>query len=259
MRNWLCFVVVVGVGGVLGAACSSTPAEKYPSIDSFCAAKATEECQIYASCAVDVNACNAKRKGLCNADGTAATNAGRHYTSGRVQDCIDKVHTLYQKSPITPSALADANDTCARVYQGTAPNNSPCSSDYDCAGSSICDKGLCGTKVLKNLGDGCANAGEVCGGDSYCGKPQPTSPNVCLAKKTSGQPCDGNNPCSTATPLRCDNTCQPAFGASHVCADNNDCAPTAPFCDVYNGNICDAGIIFAPSAKTLCAQYGGSG
>jgi hypothetical protein len=255
MRNWLGVVIAVGLGGVLSVACSSSSSDKYGSSDSFCSAKAVEECQIAAACAVDAAACKTKRAALCNQHATDVASSGRKYTSGNAQACIDKMHKLYSTQTITPSALADATDTCERVFSGTVANNAACKTSYDCAStSSICDKGLCGTKTTKNVGDGCANAGEVCGGDSYCSK---TTPNVCLAKKASGQPCDADNPCSTTAALRCDNTCKDAYPAGHVCATDADCATAAPFCDVYNGNICDLGMIFAPAEKALCAQYGG--
>src|SRR4051795_2322023 len=99
MRNWL-GVVLVSLGGAMSiAACSSTPAEKYPSPDAFCDAKATEECQIAGACGVPVDQCKAARKTLCNAAANAALGERRTYTSGNVQACIDKTHALYQKAP----------------------------------------------------------------------------------------------------------------------------------------------------------------
>jgi hypothetical protein len=257
MRNWLGVVVVVGVGGITSLACSSNAADKYPTTESFCAAKAVEECQIVSLCAVSLDACKQTRAGLCNAAAVTATSTSRKYTPGNAQACIDKMHTLYgtKGSLIIPADLDAADQVCEHVFSGTVANNAACTTSFDCAStSSICDKGLCGPKTDKKLGDGCANAGEVCtDGLSFCSK---TTPNVCVASKKAGEACDANDPCTSG--LRCDVTCQSTFVTGQACKADSDCAASAPFCDRYNGYVCDAGLIFAPSAKALCALYGGT-
>nr|AYC79616.1 hypothetical protein [uncultured bacterium] len=252
-------VVVVGLGGALAVACSSTPADKYPSPDAFCSAKAVEECQIAGACAVPVEQCKSARHAICMTQATTAQNEGRTYSSGNVQACIDKEHALYLKTPITPKDQADADDTCERVFQGSVAAGGPCANDRQCAGTAICTKGACGNKVSKNPGDFCGNPGEVCTNDSYCSV---TVPAKCVPNATQGQTCNTDVLCSAnATPsLRCVvGVCQPVQPAGGKCFVNSDCDPkAAPYCDVDNGNVCDDGIRFAISNKGLCSHYGGS-
>src|SRR5207249_2863256 len=53
------------VSTLLGAACSSKVADKYPSIESFCQAKAQEECQVSPRCGVTAQACQNARAEAC--------------------------------------------------------------------------------------------------------------------------------------------------------------------------------------------------
>src|SRR5690242_17019009 len=68
---------VVGCGLVLIAACSAdeTPSAKYPTTDSFCAAKAAEECKlVFAACVVSEDQCKTARANACNTAAGQATS-----------------------------------------------------------------------------------------------------------------------------------------------------------------------------------------
>jgi len=258
MRETMRKVLGVMIASVSALACSSAPADKYPSPDAFCAAKAVEECQHAAGCAVPADQCQNARHALCMNDANTAQVEGRKYTSGNVQACVDKTHSIYLKEPITPTDMAEANDVCARVFQGSVAAGGPCTDDYQCSGSAICTKGACGNKVTKNPGDFCGNPGEVCINDSYCSAAAPVK---CLADAKQGEPCNKDIACSTAgTPaLRCLGTCQPVQPAGGKCVTNADCDPkSAPYCDLDNGGVCDDGVHFVVSNKGLCAHYGGT-
>jgi hypothetical protein len=247
-------VAVSGLVAVTLVACSSS-SEKYASTDGFCAALADEECQIAGACAVPKDSCTAARKARCTA-GAASVAANRKYTPGNAQACIDKAHTYYAAThvPLTPEETAEIDEACGKVFSGTVLKNATCASTFDCEGSLICDKGRCGDKtIVKNVSDGCANAGEVCDTGLFCAT---TTPNVCIAKKKEGEACNADNPCLET--LLCNVTCSPRFTAGQACTSNDDCAPSAPYCDVYSGKICDDGIRFAPGQKTLCAEFGGT-
>src|SRR5258706_15136115 len=113
MRNWLGLVIVSAVGVFGVAACSSTPADKYPTVDSFCAAKAEQECLVAPRCAVTVEACRQKRVDICNVAAGVAVGSGRKYTSGRVDECLDKTKKVYEATaPITPAQKTTADDAC---------------------------------------------------------------------------------------------------------------------------------------------------
>lgn len=256
MRNWLGLVIVSAMGVIGVSACSSSPAEKYPSVDSFCAAKAEQECTAVSPvCAVSIDACKTKRADVCNVGAGAALAAGRKYTPSRVDDCLDKVKKAYASNVVSPTVYNEMTDACERVFVGSIANFQACKSTYECAGSSaVCDKGLCGDKSTKKLGEGCANPGETCDANSFCTK---NAPNVCAARPSSGQPCSADAPCGAG--LRCNVQCVAAARAGDACGVDADCEAAAPYCNHYDGNVCSAGLIFSPAEKALCRDYGGNG
>jgi hypothetical protein len=256
MRHWLGTGLMVGVSAVIAAACSSSSADKYGSTESFCAALADEECQSAAACAVPKEKCTAHRQDLCNASAATAIAEGRKYTSGNVQPCIDKAHKYYDAThvPLTPTELAEIDEKCGRVFEGTIEKNAACTSDFSCTDSLVCDKGRCGTRaVVKNANDGCANAGEICDTGLFCSK---ESPNICQPRKKLGEPCDVAAPCLET--LRCEVTCKPRLAAGTACRSNDECDPSAPYCSPWDGNICNDGIRFSVKETELCRTFGGS-
>ncbi len=253
--------VWLGLGTSLAVAllaCSSTDdSDKFPDTASFCNQYATELCQVASRCAAPPATCQSTQQSACQQFATANTTGTRKYTPGNAQACIDKVHDVYGGanggSAITPQQMSDINDVCSRVFSGTVDKGGACSTSYDCSNGRICDKSVCADQSTKNQGDFCGNPGETCASGSYCtaagGGMQ------CVADGQQGAAC-GVNLAPCAPTLRCDNTCGPRFQAGSPCASNDDCDPSAPYCDPNIGNKCDLGETFAAGAPA-CKDFGG--
>jgi hypothetical protein len=217
------------------AACSTdATSDKYPDASSFCSAKADAECQNLApGCNATVDGCKSLRTTACT---TAGSSSGRSYTPSLAQACIDKVNAVYAKKSFTADDEQQVTDACERVFAGAAAKNAPCKIDYDCQGQMICDKGVCGDKLVRNQGEGCNNPGEVCGSDAYCGNQG--SLKFCLPRNPSGHTCDVNNPCLST--LRCligngamNGSCAALENPGDPCDADTDCSAltTPPYCD----------------------------
>jgi hypothetical protein len=199
-----------------------------------------------------------------NADALAATAGGtRSYTADNAQACIDAVNKIYTVGKVLLSDLignGSMGDTCERVFQGTSDKNKSCTSDYDCTNSRICSptapgssSRVCADKTDAALGDFCANPGSVCAAGSYCAVPTMVGVAAqCTAKAQTGQPCSATIPCVET--LRCSaGTCVARVTAG-ACTTNDDCSPTAGYCDPNAGNICTVGLTFATGAAD-CKAY----
>ncbi len=242
--------VFLAVSALLACASSDNSSEKYPDVTAFCSAKATEECtQVSSICGATADVCKTKRADACKTFAAAAS--ARKYTPSYVQPCLDKTKEVYAKRVITPDDIKAMNDTCGRVFQGSGIRGGACKTDFDCSGAFVCDKDVCDTKVVKQKGDGCANAGEVCDKGSFC-----QDAKRCAAKKTSGETCDAKAPC--VEDLRCQaGTCAARVGSGELCGSDDDCAPSAPFCDKSGASPkCLAGSVYAP-ATPYCKDFGG--
>lgn len=246
---------LAALGLVTAAACSSN--SKTMTIDEFCTTYAARECDRTATlCLVPEASCEAARKPLCLAWVTQTQTATRTFHPDKAGSCFDKIKATYEIDTIKPSDLAAQADTCNRVFSGDTKMYMACTVDYDCEDGFICSKGVCAKQVAKNPADQCSEAGSVCAAGTFCTN-MPTTPAVfqCLPKKASGEACDAATPCKED--LRCVNgACAPRVKAGEVCTTNDDCPPTAPFCDPnVSPASCGAGLRFAAHSAD-CAQYG---
>jgi len=219
----------------------------------FCEQKAKHECQVATRCGVMTDVCVAARSDECRDFAKESSTVTRAYKSDNVGPCLDKTKSVYAKSTITQTDLAALNEACGRVFEGSSTTTDSCTVDYDCLGPLVCDKAKCGARVAKNKGEQCSNAGEVCALGSYCASSDNGS-HLCTARATKGQPCSATAPCLEN--LRCNGaTCADRFGIGETCANNDDCASAAPYCDRDNQNTCQVGLMFAPKAPA-CSAYG---
>jgi hypothetical protein len=240
--------LVAGCGGGGGAPVTES---------DFCLRKAEAECQVTARCASSMSACINQRMGMCTQFAMAAKMGTRVFTPGNVNACIDKTRSVYAKtSPITPQDLADVDDACNYVFQGTGVVQvNMCTVKYDCKDRVICDKDYCATATTKSSGQPCGNAGEVCATGSYCAD-NAAGNKVCTPKAMTGTACSATVPCLES--LRCSNgTCTDRVAANGTCTSNDDCATAAPYCDPYAPNRCTPGLSFATGAPA-CADFGGT-
>lgn len=233
IRNLLTVMACAGAFALV--ACSSSVEEKYPSTDSFCAAKADAECNNLAivPCGATVEACKSLRVDACKAAATTAQGAGRNYKSTSAEACITKVTAVYSPKVIDAEKETEALEACERVFAGSKAANAPCATNYECEGSQICDKTVCATKVDTAIGSACANPGQFCAKGSFCAQQGPNK--FCVAKKAENEICTPDSPCKED--LRCvgagasGGSCKPRVTVSGKCDTDNDCASSAPACE----------------------------
>ncbi|MFO0673265.1 MAG: hypothetical protein U0235_27225 [Polyangiaceae bacterium] len=241
---------------LVGCSSDPEPADKYPSVESFCEAKAQTECdQVAAKCAARTEACVVARKFDCQNFVTASKTGTRTYQPKAAESCVSKAGEIFAKNVITPDDTKALAAVCDKVFKGTQAKLQACTSAGDCTGDLICDKGVCADRVEKAKGDFCGNPGEVCDASAYCTQAAAGSLQ-CAAKKAANETCDAKNPCVDT--LRCAGTCADRFPSGGTCDTDADCASGAPFCDLYNGKKCSAGIIPAPGTPACKQLFGGS-
>ncbi len=216
-------LVVLAFGGLFTVVACSSDAEgdKYPSVDSFCTAKAEEECKGGAGvCAVNEQTCKDARKQFCLNAANTATGIGRTYRAGNAEACLAKVAEVYKALPITAEKEAPLTDACERVFLGTKTKAQACTNTFECESSSlICDKGFCQERVEKNENDGCSNAGEVCKAGFAC--KQEGGQRFCKPRQTEGDICDGERLCLEN--LRCNGQCVARRGSGDPCKAGDEC------------------------------------
>lgn len=263
MRSRLVTGLATGALPLIAWACSSqTATPLYPDVATFCVAKAKAICQAVAICAADPTACQTYQVSKCDTDATAATASGvRKYSSENAPACIDALSSAFGNSSsevsyaqlVGPGSLTDK---CERVLVGGATKDQPCASDYDCANNLICvpaepgttsSESVCASPVQKNAMDLCAEPGDQCPTDTYCGPPPGGVAPECIPAAQPGQACAAASPCVSAE--RCSNgLCVARATGGSSCSTSDDCAAVDPYCDVYAGNICTIGLTFATGA-----------
>lgn len=256
IRKTLTLTLACGGLFVALAACSSSdPEAKYPSSDSFCAAKAAAECKnlAVANCSSDETRCTSLRTDACKGAALSAQGAGRNYKPAAAETCINKVNEVYSPKIIDPEKEVQLVETCERVFGGTKAANTPCANDYECDGSQVCDKTVCATKVDTAVGSACGDPGKVCAKGAFCAQQGPNK--FCVAKKAENETCAPDSPCKED--LRCvgaqagSGSCKARVTAGNACDTDNDCVSTAPACDAQK----KCGLKYQPTSKA-CKDLG---
>lgn len=231
IRRALGLIVVGGVLVLVACSDDATP-EKYPTADSFCTAKATEECKVAAGpCAVPEATCQQKRKDACNTGLAAtATGQGRTYKSANAENCIAKTTAVYADRTIDPAKETAYIEACEKVFAGLKKVNEACSNLYECEGDLLCDldKKVCATKKVTGNEAPCNNPGDICDKGLYC--QQKGALKFCTKKNAVGETCrtDGSAPCLEE--LRCNgSSCVAKQPAGELCDTNDEC--TTGLCD----------------------------
>ena len=247
IRRMLGLAALAGLP-VLVACGSDDAEERYPSAESFCTAKADEECKGAAAvCAATVEACNTKRRDACRGVARPATGQARTYRPGAAEGCLNLTRQLFEARTVDAVKEKAQAEACERVFTGSKKKNEPCSQPYECEGALVCDKGICAEKATKNTNDPCNNPGDVCATESYCAPRGETR--LCLVKNDVGAVCSPFTPCKDT--LRCSNgTCAAKAGSGETCVTGDDCA--TGFCDAAKR--CAAKLV--PGAGG-CKDYGG--
>lgn len=257
IRKVLGLGFMVGVASMFAFACGDDDAagDKYPTADSFCAAKAALECSASSvqACAVAADTCKAKRKEACIAAGNAAV--GRTYAPSKAEACLNLVTNTFA-APADKAKYDAYIDACARVFSGNKTKGQPCANQYDCTGSLYCDlqktTPLCADKSApKGENDGCANSGDVCGPGLYCelgGTP------LCKKDRALTEICGASVPCIETA--YCDTTgaqsvCKALQATGSPCTADLECSTN--FCNKAAGNKCGARQF--PTETGVCADF----
>lgn len=245
---------LAGVGLVL-AACGGDdePGAKYPSVESFCAAKAAEECKaVAASCTVTDDVCRNARTKACGEAANVATSQGRTYTSANAEACVTRTVEVYKDRVIDKAKEAAVEEACARVFMGSKKRNEACENPYDCENSLVCDldKKFCAVKVTKKDADPCNNPGDICDEGLYCRGQDGAK--FCAPKSKLGEACRvPEQPC--AEDVRCNGTsCVALQGSGQPCDVDSDC--TTGFCNAERR--CQARLYVSETGT--CKDFGGS-
>jgi len=254
--------IIIGLVGVgaLGTGCGKS--DSPPTVASFCAQKAEKECGtkdkgVAHDCLATLSVCTTTRAAACMA---IATQQSLTYPlrADAIANCLSKTEAAYSQPTITPALRAAADDACARVFSGMnkgRPTDPACTSTADCDTGLICDRTICAAPVTVAANARCNNPGETCPATQYCAGVYPQQ--ICTDKKAAGTACDAVTPCLDT--LRCVNAvCADRVGLRGACITDADCAPTAPYCDPYNGNECFQGFSPASAGGTNeCVNFGG--
>jgi hypothetical protein len=230
------------------AGCSSGPVPN-ADVETFCLNKATQECQVAASCGVvPDDPCISLRQTDCMTAAMQATASGtRSYSQPNAAACISAVQSAYSSPPaeITFATLQSVDQICEQVFPGTVMDGDVCTIDFDCANNEVCSPvepgstttttTICAQPTQVSEGAGCANPGEECPTGTFCtGVP---------AKCEVGGTAANGATCTTAIGCATGDYCQINAGAKKgtciqtgsmgaTCMSDVNCSPAAPYCDV---------------------------
>jgi hypothetical protein len=220
--------------------------------EQFCQQYARIECdKVSALCNFDPTVCQPIRNDACRANAASLKGTGHQFNPSNTGDCLNKLTDSFKTLPILPATLQQVDDSCARVFGGTAKATELCSADYDCAGGLVCDKGHCGTLHTVSSGGGCANIGERCPSSEFCTNDTPNQLYLCVKRVEQGAPCSLTHPCADG--LRCRDVCVPKLKLQDACTVDEDCQ--SDYCTPYIPNpSCGVGLTFSPLSAS-CVVY----
>ncbi len=242
----------------LAAGC--TPEITILTEDQFCVEWAKRECEpVSARCSpFSRPQCEATRKLVCQDFAVAAKGGSRVYHPGSAEPCLARISDAYGKVVITPADLASRDAACAKVFQGSAKANEPCTADNECDGTLLCDKakGRCGTPRTVGSNQGCANVGEVCVRGEYCHK-DGNGVFTCSKKRALGMQCNNTDPCQEN--LRCAGMTNPRLCVDRLeqgatCSVHQECS--TDFCDPYTRGCADG--LYIGGDSSSCKAFGGA-
>jgi hypothetical protein len=234
---------------LLGTSCFK--GESAMTEDSFCEEYARIECSKVATfCSFPPADCQPIRKEACRVSATSHKTGGRQFNPGNTDACLKKLEDAYKTLPISAAMLKTVDDTCDRVFGGAAKATDPCTADFDCSGTLVCDKGHCGALKLVPSLSGCANIGERCQPDEFCSNDNPNQLFFCVKRVQQGVACSLSRPCAAG--LRCQDVCIPKV-ENGACAIDDDCQ--SGYCNRYiTPRTCGVGLTFSPGAPS-CMAY----
>jgi hypothetical protein len=255
MRTLLVSGFASAAVAVVAAACTlSTPPPPDQTVSEFCSDWAKAICQLSnGPCDFVEATCATYQTGVCMNNVNATLSGTRQYSQPNGKACVDALNAAYGNSPssISATTLFALNATCSKAVVGNEGSDMTCTDDTDCTGTLVCaplsvgsaNGSVCAAVTLKDAGDICGDPGDECQGLSYCA-PQPMAAPLCVPTPATGGSCSATIPCGTSD--RCvNNVCQARQLSGETCTTNDDCDPSAPYCDTYAPAACTNVLTFA--------------
>jgi hypothetical protein len=246
-RRGVCIALCLGSV----AACSNeqkslTPAQFY---NEYAQRLCTD---ISPACLAPVSDCEVASVAYWRTRAAEAAAANRIFVPSNAEECLAKVSATFdpvrQGTVVKKADFQGEDAACSQVFRGTSTANQVCAVDVDCLGTSICDKGRCGTAKPVAANAGCANIGEYCPQGSYCGDSGGVL--FCTAKVGLGAACSDAIPCVET--LRCaGGICGPTLGTGEDCASDGDCS--TDFCEPF-AHKCAIDVRFANGSAACLAM-----
>ena len=233
------------------AGCSKAPGM---TEDQFCQEYARIECgKVATFCGFSAAACEPIRVNACREMSGRLKTGAHQFNPANTDPCLKALETAYAAPFIVAAMLKTVDDTCARVFAGTAKATDSCAVDFDCTAGLICDKGRCGTeRVVASMG-GCANIGERCPAAEFCSNDNPSMIFLCARRVDQGGACALSHPCAPG--LRCRSTCLVRLDNGGECSEDDDC--TSGYCTRYVvKRTCSLGLTFSPESASCVAYMG---
>jgi hypothetical protein len=205
------------------------------------------------ACLITEATCTAGRLAECSQQ--AQENVGRDFIPANAEAYLSKVNAAYGKLKqgaltLGASEFQALDQARGKVYRGTVLANGVCAADADCLDPLICDKNHCGTASTVAQGAGCANTGETCPPNFYCG--ESAGVRLCVTKVVLGGACEAY-PCMEN--LRClGGACAVQLGIGQVCTADQEC--TSGFCEPYAA-MCALDVQFG-NRSAACVALGGN-
>jgi hypothetical protein len=249
MTTRVCWTLVCAVS-VAGTACIKQQESR--TEEQFCQEYAHIECgKVAALCSFTAANCEPARVAACRTFAAQLKGAGHEFNAAHTDACLKKLGDAYMTLPNSATMLKAIDDTCARVFEGTAKVTEGCMADYDCAGGLICDKGHCGVEKIVSSGGLCANPGERCPKGEFC--TSATGVFICTKRAPLGMSCSLSVPCEES--LRCRTTCVPKLDTQGACDQDDDCI--SGYCNRYvSTRTCGLGLTFSPESASCTAYMG---
>jgi hypothetical protein len=220
--------------------------------EQFCQQYASIECsKVSAFCSFNPMSCEPVRVNACREFASRVKGVGHQFNPGNTDRCLKKLEEAYRSLPIGAVMLKAVDETCARVFEGTAKVTEACAADYDCAGGLICDKNHCGVEKVVASRSGCANIGERCPAGEFCTNDSGLF--LCVKRLDLGATCSLSRPCAES--LRCRTSCVPRLDTQGACSEDDDCL--SGYCNRYVTNrTCGLGLTFSPESPSCIAYMG---
>jgi hypothetical protein len=176
------------------------------------------------------------------------------FSDRRADACLEAVAAAYSDADLTGDELATVlrlGPPCDAVVRGPQARGETCSENQDCDASNgfSCIKrgsstGTCQIAEVVGAGQKCEALQQTCGDGFYCNGAN------CIAVKSLGETCTGNDECGSAARCAANATCVARLAVGTACTQNDEC--TSGLCYALSGNsVCVDRIRLSP-AEPVC-------